>query len=105
VSGKRRRKRKPAPDPPLRKPHLADDFVSDLGWWEQHQFRVSEKLLRIMAETLADPFRGIGKPEPLKHEQQGLWSRRLTKADRVVYRVSGEYVYFISARSHYPKLR
>lgn len=56
----------------------------------------------MIGDTLADPFRGIGKPEPLKHEYQGLWSRRLTRSDRLVYRVSEDRVYFLSARLHYP---
>lgn len=81
---------------------MSDKLVSDLDWWDQHNRGVRDRLLRMIGDTLADPFRGIGKPEPLKHEYQGLWSRRLTRSDRLVYRVSEDRVYFLPARLHYP---
>lgn len=48
-----------------------------------------------------DPFRGIGKPEPLKYVLAGAWSRRLTEEHRLVYTVSAERVDFLQARYHY----
>lgn len=54
-----------------------------------------------MAAILADPFAGLGKPEPLRHEFAGCWSRRITQEHRIVYRVSAERVEFIQARYHY----
>lgn len=82
---------------------LSDDFIADADYWAEHNGTVHRKLLRIVAATVDEPFRGIGKPEPMKHEYRGCWSRRLTKADRVVYRVYPTYVDFLSARFHYPR--
>jgi toxin YoeB len=49
-----------------------------------------------MEQTLVEPFHGLGKPEPMKHDYRGCWSR-------VVYRVYPEYVDFLSGRYHYPR--
>lgn len=54
-----------------------------------------------MAAILADPFAGVGKPEPLRHDFAGCWSRRITHEHRLVYRVFGNRVEFIQARYHY----
>jgi len=48
-----------------------------------------------------DPFKGIGKPEPLKHNRAGQWSRRLTQEHRIVYIVKPETIEFLQARFHY----
>ncbi|BAC91073.1 gsr3132 [Gloeobacter violaceus PCC 7421] len=50
---------------------------------------------------MRDPFRGLGKPEPLKYIASNTWSRRLTAEHRLVYRVAGEQIDFLQARYHY----
>lgn len=50
---------------------------------------------------MRDPFKGIGKPEPLKHLGPGVWSRRLTEEHRLVYLVREEQIDFLQARYHY----
>ena len=82
---------------------LTDDFIADLDYWAEQDRAVHERLLALMEDTLADPFHGLGKPEPMKHDYRGCWSRRLTKEDRVVYRVYPDYVDFLSGRYHYPR--
>ncbi|RZF63626.1 Txe/YoeB family addiction module toxin [Sphingomonas populi] len=68
---------------------------SDLAW-EQYQYwinadpKVFEKLNALIAEARRSPFKGKGKPEPLRGDLSGWWSRRLTEADRLVYRISGK---------------
>jgi toxin YoeB len=57
-----------------------------------------EKLLMFIKET---PFSGIGKPEPLKYQYSGKWSRRIDGAHRIVYSVEGDTVYIYSAKGHY----
>jgi len=59
------------------------------------------RILNLVEEVLRDPFRGIGKPEPLKYELAGAWSRRITEEHRLVYTVSGKRVDFLQARYHY----
>lgn len=76
-------------------------FREDLRSWIGNDPRVAERLMRIVEETLRDPFTGLGKPEPLKHALAGAWSRRLTGEHRVVYRVTDEAVDFLQARYHY----
>jgi len=55
----------------------------------------------LMAAILADPFGGIGKPEALRFDPAGCWSRRITQEHRLVYRVTAERVEFHQARYHY----
>ncbi len=86
---------------PERRAVFSAHFLDDLGWWVRHDRKVALRLLRIVGETLRDPFRGIGKPEPLKRELSGLWSRRLTQEHRVVHEVVGDEVRFSQARYHY----
>ena len=59
------------------------------------------RLLRLVEAVLRDPIAGIGKPEPLKYQLAGAWSRRLTQEHRVVYLVTPTRVHFLQARYHY----
>lgn len=104
MSGKRKRRKAEADAPrPQRKLQLSEAVLADLDWWAENDPRVNARALRIIDQTMTDPFKGLGKPEPLKHEYQGLWSRRLTRADRLIYSVSDDRVHFLSARFHYPR--
>lgn len=55
----------------------------------------------LIADIRRNPFAGIGKPEPLKHESAGYWSRRITEEHRLVYRVEVGTLYIAPARYHY----
>jgi toxin YoeB len=68
----------------------ADRAWEDYQYWRESDPNVFEKLNELIKECRRDPFRGIGKPEPLKEKLSGWWSRRITVADRLVYRVSGK---------------
>lgn len=57
--------------------------------------------MRLVEEIIRDPFVGTGKPEALRHDRHGEWSRRITDVDRLVYFVAGAAVYFLAARGHY----
>ena len=61
------------------------------------------KLERILIELSETPFEGIGKPELLKHQLTGFWSREINKKDRIIYKVNEDVVsvYVISAMGHY----
>jgi toxin YoeB len=59
------------------------------------------RVLQLVEDVLRDPFYGIGKPEPLKYELAGAWSRRITQEHRLVYRVSVKRIDFVQARYHY----
>lgn len=59
-----------------------------------------EKLLISIKET---PFAGLGKPEPLKHEYSGKWSRRINAEHRIIYEARGNVVHILSVKGHYKK--
>jgi len=80
-------------------------FVDD-GWddylWCQAQSRALLKRVNMLIEaTRRTPYEGIGKPEQLRHEEPGTWSRRITDEHRLVYRVEGDCLVVIQARFHY----
>lgn len=77
------------------------ECLEDLRSWVQNKRKVALRVLDLMETTLRDPFRGAGKPEPLRHLGADLWSRRITQQDRLVYRVHHEFVDFLQARYHY----
>jgi toxin YoeB len=60
-----------------------------------------KKIRQLIESILQDPFRGIGKPEPLKHGLTGVWSRRINKEHRLVYEVSNDVIFILSAKGHY----
>lgn len=76
-------------------------FLEDLEHWMSTDRKVARRLLRIVRQTLRDPFSGVGKPEPLRGRLSGLWSRRLTQEHRVVYEVTADDVRFLQGRHHY----
>ncbi|MBP5681088.1 MAG: Txe/YoeB family addiction module toxin [Bacteroidales bacterium] len=78
----------------------------DLNYWKQvGDKRIMKRISSLLADIIEHPFSGIGKPEPLKGEQHGLWSRRITDEHRLVYSISSGkiYVYVLSLRYHYSK--
>ena len=77
------------------------DFIEDLRFWVRESPKVAEKIHQLVANTLTTPFTGLGKPEPLRHERRGYWSRRITQEHRLVYQVEKRTVYFIQCRYHY----
>lgn len=100
--GKSKKDQPPQETPAAPKKRLAflqDEFREDLAYWVSTDPRVAMRPLRIMDETLRNPFEGIGKPEPLTH--LGAWSRRLTDEHRVIYVVHDDSIEFAQARYHY----
>ncbi len=74
---------------------------ADYQYWIQHDRTVARRIARLIEECLRDPFQGVGKPEPLKHELAGYWSRRITKEHRLVYRVTEGWCIVVQCRYHY----
>ncbi|MEL6353195.1 MAG: Txe/YoeB family addiction module toxin [Cyanobacteria bacterium J06627_28] len=78
-------------------------------WSEYEQLRKKDKklhrnLCKILQEMLrGDPSVGLGKPEPLKHNLSGFWSRRLSQKDRVIYKFDDDYIYLFAIGGHYEK--
>lgn len=69
--------------------------------WQQENKHVFNKLKKLLIETAKTPFEGTGKPEALKHDYAGCWSRRLTDEHRLIYKVETEWIEIIACRYHY----
>jgi toxin YoeB len=89
------------PGPRQRDPVFHPEFREDLRYWVETERRTALRVLDLVEAVLRDPFRGLGKPEPLKYLGAGVWSRRLTQEHRLVYLVSADRVDFLQARYHY----
>ena len=73
----------------------------DYLYWQQTDRRMVKRINELIRDTLRSPFQGIGKPEPLRHELQGCWSRRIDTEHRLVYEVHEQQLRIIACRYHY----
>ncbi len=74
-----------------------DDYL----WFQQNDKAGLKRINLLIKATLRDPFAGPGKPEPLKHNLSGYWSRRITAEHRLVYTVEGDELQIVMCRYHY----
>jgi toxin YoeB len=74
---------------------------SEYCQWAQEDKKTFNKINTLITEILRDPFRGTGKPEPLKGNLSGCWSRRIIQEHRLVYKIFSEQVIIISCKYHY----
>lgn len=80
---------------------FADEAWEDYLYWQKQDRRIVERINKLIQEAQRDPFSGVGKPEPLKHELAGFWSRRITAEHRMVYRVEADALLIAQLRYHY----
>ena len=83
---------------------LLDKAKADRDYWKKTGNKaIMNKISALLADIMEHPFTGLGKPEPLKHDLKGKWSRRITDEHRLVYSVSDGmvYVYVFSMKNHY----
>ena len=78
-----------------------DDAWDDYLWWQQHDRKMLKRINQLIRDVERDPFNGIGKPEPLRGELSGMWSRRINQEDRLVYEVADGQLVIYSAKDHY----
>lgn len=81
-------------------------IFSDKAWdeymyWQQTDKQILKKINQLIRDIKREPFDGIGKPEPLKYELSGFWSRRISDEHRLVYEVSESYIDILSSRFYY----
>ena len=85
------------------------ELVWDLGSWEDYLYwqKTDKKILfrinELIKDTIRSPFKGIGKPEPLKGNLSGCWSRRINDEHRLVYAVREKRLHILQCRFHYDK--
>jgi toxin YoeB len=75
----------------------------DYLWFQEHNRQLLKRINDLIRDAQRSPFRGLGKPEPLKGELSGYWSRRINAEHRLVYGVSEAELTIISCRHHYER--
>jgi toxin YoeB len=80
---------------------FAPDAFEDLAWWITKDRAKAIRIVRLIREVLRDPFEGLGKPEPLKHDLMSAWSRRIDLEHRLVYQVLEAKIRIVACRYHY----
>jgi toxin YoeB len=79
----------------------SDEAKKDLAFWTKYGSESEKKKIKALLLSMkVSPFEGIGKPERLKHDLSGKWSRRINRKDRIVYRVT-DCIEVLSFRGHY----
>ena len=73
----------------------------DLAWWIEQDRRLALRIIQLIREIQREPFQGMGKPEPLRYELKGCWSRRIDQEHRLVYEVTDTKIRILACRFHY----
>jgi toxin YoeB len=73
----------------------------DYLYWQTQDKKTLKRINQLLQDIIRNGYDGIGKPEPLKHDFQGFWSRRIDDSNRIVYRVEGEQIIIAQCGSHY----
>ncbi len=78
-------------------PHAWEDYL----YWQGQDKKTVKRINELIKDINRDPFQGIGKPEPLKFEFNGCWSRRIDDTNRLVYQVADQNIIILQCRYHY----
>ena len=80
---------------------FADEAWEDYLYGQKQDKKMGERIHKLIAEVMREPFSGVGKPEPLKHALSGYWSRRINDEHRLVYKIEGDSLLLAQLRYHY----
>lgn len=80
---------------------FAEDAWAEYMDWQTRDAKTVKKINDLLDDVLRHPFQGLGKPEPLRGDKSGKWSRRINHEDRLVYRVERDTVVVFQCRGHY----
>ena len=78
-----------------------DDAWQDYLYWQKIDKKILKRINQLIKDIQRSPFTGLGKPEPLKFDMSGLWSRRINQEHRLIYRVEEKYIIVVQCRYHY----
>lgn len=78
-----------------------DSAWDDYLYWQMTDKKILKRLNTLIEDIKRHPFEGIGKPEPLKHDFSGYWSRRIDQEHRIVYKATDEAIMIVMCRYHY----
>lgn len=84
-----------------RKIAWTDEAWKDYSYWQTQDKKTIKRINKLINNTMRQPFEGIGKPEPLRENLSGFWSRRIDDTNRLVYAVDDIFITVISCRYHY----
>lgn len=80
---------------------FASEAWEDYVEWQRIDPKIAKRVNTILSDMMRSPFEGIAKPEPLKHQLSGWWSRRIDQRHRIVYRVTEDTILVAECRDHY----
>ena len=80
---------------------FTDDSWQEYLYWQKTDKKILKKINALIKDIKREPFDGLGKPEALKYELSGCWSRRITEEHRLVYEITLDSIVIISCRYHY----
>ena len=78
-----------------------DEAWIDYIYWQTQDKKTLKRINSLIKDTERNPFEGIGKPEPIKGDLSGFWSRRIDDTNRFVYRINNDKLEILSCRGHY----
>ncbi|MFO7884800.1 MAG: Txe/YoeB family addiction module toxin [Desulfobacteraceae bacterium] len=84
-----------------RKLAWTEEAWKDYIFWQTQDKKTLKRINKLINDTMRLPFEGIGKPEPLRENLSGFWSRRIDDTNRLVYAVDDNYITILSCRYHY----
>ena len=79
----------------------SDNAWEDYLYWQTQDKKTLKRINQLLKDIDRNGYEGIGKPEPLKYELQGFWSRRIDDEHRLVYRINEDRIEIVSCRLHY----
>lgn len=80
---------------------FVDESWEDYLYWQKIDKKMLKRINLLIEDISRQPYKGIGKPEPLKHNYRGFWSRRIDGEHRLIYQVSDDEIRIIKCRFHY----
>ena len=82
---------------------FTEQALEDLEYWKAHDPQKVSRIKKLLANIMETPFEGIGKPEALKYDLQGYWSRRIDHEHRLIYMAADDAIIVAACRYHYSK--
>lgn len=73
----------------------------DYLYWQTQDKKTLKRINQLLQDIIRNGYEGIGKPEPLKNEFQGFWSRRIDETNRIIYRIDNEQIIIVQCKTHY----
>lgn len=85
----------------MRRLTFENEAFDEFTEWATVNKKIFDRIVKLLIEIQRTPFIGTGKPEPLKHEFRGYWSRRIDQEHRLIYQVTNDTIVVLSCRDHY----